>query len=166
MPEMREATASDADAVEQVWAAVAAEGEWIGTELPLRPGWQARFCDAIASPEAAWFVADEEGEIIGGIVVHGDSGLAHIGMAIVEGHRGRGVGRALLDAAIAWAQAAGCHKVALEVWPHNARARTLYKSAGFREEGYLTRHYRRKNGELWDAIAMGLTLDHDSPSRP
>ena len=166
MPEVREATTSDAEAVERVWAAVAAEREWIGTELPLRPGWQDRFRDGIASPETAWFVADEQGEIIGGIFVQGDSGLAHIGMAIVEGYRGLRVGRALLDAAIAWSHRAGCHKVVLEVWPHNARARKLYEGAGFREEGYRTRHYRRKNGELWDVVAMGLILDHDSPSRP
>jgi RimJ/RimL family protein N-acetyltransferase len=30
-----------------VWAAVAAEGEWIGTELPLRAGWQDRVRAAV-----------------------------------------------------------------------------------------------------------------------
>ena len=31
--------------------------------------------------------------------------------------------------------------------------------ARFQREGYLTRHYRRRSGELWDAIIMGLRLD-------
>jgi RimJ/RimL family protein N-acetyltransferase len=54
----------------------------------------------------------------------------------------------------------------LEVWPHNARARRLYQSAGFAEEGHLKRHYRRRNGALWDAVVMALILDNDSPGRP
>jgi RimJ/RimL family protein N-acetyltransferase len=54
----------------------------------------------------------------------------------------------------------------LEVWPHNARARRLYQSAGFADEGYLMRHYRRKSGALWDAVIMSLILDNDSPGRP
>src|SRR5438132_10638636 len=30
---------------------------------------------------------------------------------------------------------------------------------GFEEEGLLRRQYRRRNGELWDALVMGLLLD-------
>jgi putative acetyltransferase len=49
------------------------------------------------------------------------------------------------------------------VWPHNHPARQLYERFGFVEEGRLRRHYRRQNGELWDAIVMGLVLDDSSP---
>ena len=52
----------------------------------------------------------------------------------------------------------GAHKVALEVWPHNHAALRLYQRAGFETEGRLRRHYRRRNGELWDTIVMGLAL--------
>jgi RimJ/RimL family protein N-acetyltransferase len=44
------------------------------------------------------------------------------------------------------------------VWPHNDRAIALYEKLGFVEEGRLRRHYRRRNGELWDAVVMGLVL--------
>jgi RimJ/RimL family protein N-acetyltransferase len=44
------------------------------------------------------------------------------------------------------------------VWPHNDRAIALYARRGFVEEGRLVRHYRRRSGELWDAIIMGLPL--------
>jgi RimJ/RimL family protein N-acetyltransferase len=47
------------------------------------------------------------------------------------------------------------HKIALQVWPHNEAALALYRSSGFEQEGYLRQHYRRKNGELWDAVVMG-----------
>jgi len=151
--------------MEAVWASVAAEGEWIGTELPLRAGWADRFRAAVASDDATWFAAEVDGAVVGGIYVGADGGLAHVGMAIVDGHRGAGFGRQLLDAGVAWARAAGCHKVVLEVWPHNDRAIALYRSAGFVEEGRLRRHYRRRSGALWDAVAMGLALDEDSPGR-
>jgi RimJ/RimL family protein N-acetyltransferase len=166
MTAVREATADDAAAVQQVWASVAAEGEWIGSELPLRSNWQETFREGIADPRTGWFVAEVSDDVVGGIFVHDQFGIAHIGMAIVDGHRGAGLGRQLLHAAIEWARGAGCHKMQLEVWPHNERALALYRRAGFAEEGLLRRHYRRRNGELWDAVVMGLLLDDEAPGRP
>ena len=37
-------------------------------------------------------------------------------------------------------------------------ALALYRKFGFEQEGYLRSHYRRANGELWDAVVMGLLL--------
>ena len=158
---IRPATEDDLDGMMALREAVAAEGRWIGAEVPLdvegdrerlRPG----------QPDTATFVAieDETGAVIGNLGV----GLARymvadLGMNVSEGWRGRGVGRALLTAGIDWARSVGAHKVALQLWPHNDRARRLYESAGFVQEGYLRRHYPRKNGELWDAVIMGLRLD-------
>ncbi|MGZ4756757.1 MAG: N-acetyltransferase family protein [Acidimicrobiia bacterium] len=165
MGTVRLATVGDAAAIEAVWADVAAEGEWIGTELPLHPGWGDRFLTALAAPESAWFVADEGGRVVGGAFVQAERGVAHLGMAIVESHRGAGLGRKLLNATVGWARDHGCHKVTLEVWPENSRARRLYEGAGFVDEGYLRRHYRRNSGALWDAVIMSLILDNDSPGR-
>ena len=86
-------------------------------------------------------------------------GVADLGMLVTPDWRGRGVGSALLTAGIDWARAAGAHKISLQHWPHNDTARALYERFGFEQEGYLRRHYRRKNGELWDAAVMGLLLD-------
>ena len=85
-------------------------------------------------------------------------GVADIGMLVTDGWRGRGLGSALLDAAMEWASGAGAHKVALEVWPHNDAGLALYRRAGFVEEGRKRRHYRRRNGEIWDAVLMGRPL--------
>jgi RimJ/RimL family protein N-acetyltransferase len=49
------------------------------------------------------------------------------------------------------------------VWPHNGAALRLYERTGFVVEGRLRRHWRRRNGELWDALLMGLVLDTSSP---
>ncbi|MGH9179068.1 MAG: GNAT family N-acetyltransferase [Acidimicrobiales bacterium] len=86
-------------------------------------------------------------------------GVADLGMLVAAGWRGRGVGTALVLTALDWARQAGAHKVALQVWPHNQAAIGLYRKLGFVEEGRLRRHYRRRNGELWDAVVMGLLLD-------
>jgi ribosomal protein S18 acetylase RimI-like enzyme len=163
---VRPATADDVGAVRRVWEEVAAEGEWIGAELPLRPDWSERFLAGIEDEATGFFVAVVDVMIVGGIFVGDDGGIVHVGMAIVDGHRGQGIGRRLLDAGVDWARRRGAHKLALEVWPHNERARALYRSAGFVDEGRFLRHYRRRDGALWDVVAMGLVLDTEAPGRP
>jgi ribosomal protein S18 acetylase RimI-like enzyme len=46
----------------------------------------------------------------------------------------------------------------LHVWPHNEAAIALYEKLGFAREGYHPKQYRRRSGEAWDAISMGLVL--------
>jgi ribosomal protein S18 acetylase RimI-like enzyme len=79
-------------------------------------------------------------------------------MGVARPWRGRGVGSALLTAAIEKARSDGLHKLSLEVFPHNKAAIGLYRKFGFLEEGRRVKHYRRANGELWDSIVMGLLL--------
>ena len=57
-------------------------------------------------------------------------------LAVVSEHRGRGVGRALLDAVERRARELGCVKLTLEVQENNARARRVYASAGFAQAVY------------------------------
>jgi RimJ/RimL family protein N-acetyltransferase len=78
---------------------------------------------------------------------------------VARAYRGRGIGSALLEASIGWARQAGAHKIALEVWPHNEAAIALYEKFGFEREGYLRKHWRRRSGELWDSVVMGLLLE-------
>jgi len=152
----------DIDAVLDVLETVAAEARWIGTEVPFDRAVRAEGIRRdLASPEVfAGFVAEAESSVIGSIGLRlAPYGVVSLGMAIVDGYRGQGIGTRLLDSGIGWARRAGAHKVALEVWPHNERAIALYTKTGFIEEGRLRHHYRRRNGELWDAAVMGLLLD-------
>ncbi|MCU1449765.1 MAG: GCN5-related N-acetyltransferase [Acidimicrobiales bacterium] len=104
-------------------------------------------------------MAEEEGRLAGLLGMEVQSyGVVDFGMMVDAEMRGRGVGSALLAAAMEWARTAGAHKIALQVWPDNDAALALYRKFGFVEEGRLVRHYRRRNGELWDAIVMGLLL--------
>jgi len=52
-------------------------------------------------------------------------------LCVLEPHRGLGVGRALLQAVLDAARAAGCSGVTLEVRSDNERAQRLYRSLGF-----------------------------------
>ena len=158
---MRRAAANDVDAILDLYEAVAAEGRYIARELPvdrdaLRPEW----VQSVGDRDGAWFVAEVDGEIVGSASIQG-RGVAHLGMQVARSHRGRGIGSALLEASIEWARQAGAHKVALEVWPHNEAAIALYEKFGFEREGYLRKHWRRRSGELWDSVVMGLVLEEE-----
>jgi RimJ/RimL family protein N-acetyltransferase len=141
---------------------VASEGRWIGTEWPFDHAERRdRFMAQAERDGVASFVAiDGSGTIIGNLGIEvAPYGVADFGMMVADAWRGRGVGSALLAEAISWARQAGAHKIALQVWPHNQAAIGLYERFGFVREGLLVHHYRRRSGEVWDAVIMGLLLD-------
>jgi len=52
-------------------------------------------------------------------------------IAVLSGHRGQGIGQALLNAAEDYARTRGCCKLTLEVLSGNAQALSSYKRFGF-----------------------------------
>ncbi len=163
---VRRATADDVDAIVDLYIAVVEEGKWLGGQAPVdRTARRDRFLDEIdATDKNASLVAVVDDELVGHVGVDLTSyNVAGLGMMVDAAWRGRGVGGALVRGAIDAARQLGAHKVALQVWPHNDVARRLYLRHGFVEEGLLRRHYPRRNGELWDAVIMGLVLDETSP---
>ena len=139
----------------RVFAAVAEEQDGIGTEPPVDIAARAERFDLEGG-----FVAVAGSEIVGMINVQPSRhGYAEIGMLVAREWRGRGVGSALMAAGIDWARARGnIHKLSLGVFAHNAAGIALYEKFGFVEEGRRVKHYRRRSGELWDSIDMGLLL--------
>jgi RimJ/RimL family protein N-acetyltransferase len=161
---VRPAREEDLDAMVELTVAVAEEGRWIAAEAPVdRERRRQRYAADLQRDDVGVFVADAGGELVGhiGLALAG-YGVADLGMHVAAGWRRRGVGSALLRAGIDWARQAGAHKVALQVWPHNTAAIALYERFGFQREGLLRRHYRRRSGELWDAVVMGLPLEGGS----
>ena len=166
---VRPAQEEDLPAILDLLEAVAAEGRWLGTEAPVDRAARMEVLAArvAGGTRAVHYVAVSEGEMVGQLSMELQaSNVAELGMLVAREWRGRGIGTALVEAGLQWARAAGSHKVTLQMWPHNDAARALYRKFGFVEEGRLHRHYRRRNGELWDAVVMGLVLDEDSPGSP
>jgi ribosomal protein S18 acetylase RimI-like enzyme len=62
-------------------------------------------------------------------------------LAVDPAAQGRGVARALMEAAESWARARGFARVSLNVWVQNERARGLYEHLGYRPE---TMHYLKE----------------------
>jgi len=82
-----------------------------------------------------------------------------LGITIHKDWRNQGVGRALMEAAIAWAKGTGVVKrIQLGVTATNAPAIHLYEKVGFEKEG-LRRRGLFKNGRYYDTWLMGLLLD-------
>jgi RimJ/RimL family protein N-acetyltransferase len=137
-----------------LFAAVAEEPGGIATEPPVD----------VEARAATWrlegdLVAEVAGEVVGQIHVDATPhGFGEIGMAVAREWRGRGVGSALMAAAIDWARAEGLHKLCLSVFAQNEAAIGLYRKFGFVEEGRRAKQYRRRSGELWDTVEMGLLL--------
>jgi ribosomal protein S18 acetylase RimI-like enzyme len=159
---LRRARADDFDAWFALRSAVASEGIWIGAEAPLVRD-EASFVARVGAEDALDVVAEVDGVIVATVGAWSSIGVVSFWMCVADGHRGLGIGRALVDACVAWATEVGAHKVTLEVWPHNGPAIGLYRATGFEVEGRKVRHYRRRNGELWDALLMAKVLDHTSP---
>ena len=152
--EIRPAREDDRLPLAEVFAAVAEERDGIATEPPVDV--EAR---AVSWTLDGTLVAVADGEIVGSIHVDASRhGFGEIGMAVARAWRGRGVGSALLAAAIDDARERGLHKLSLSVFAHNAAGIALYRKYGFVEEGRRVKQYRRQSGELWDAVDIGLLL--------
>jgi RimJ/RimL family protein N-acetyltransferase len=132
-------------------------GGWRGT------GAERRYLRTVRrSRDAAVFVAEAPEGIVGRLSIARDSHpasrhVADLGLMVAASHRRRGIGTALLDAAVGWARDVGVRKLELHVFPYNEAAIALYEQFGFRREGYRRSHYRREDGYV-DAILMALTV--------
>ena len=157
---VRPATPEDVDELLDGYEAVAAERIHIAGEPPIdRDRRRAAWLETLdPSTPGTSFVAEADGRLVGHLGATG-TGRVELGMWVLPDWRGRGAGTKLVEAAVAWAREGGAYKISLEVWPHNAAAIALYEKFGFEREGYLRKHWRRRNGELWDSVVMGLVLD-------
>ena len=90
-------------------------------------------------------VGVDDGAPLGGITMKADAGTPgapppppgiyverwRVGLGVVEQSRGRGVGRAMIERALAHARSLAAKEVSLLVDPGNDNAIALYKKAGF-----------------------------------
>ncbi|MET8243380.1 GNAT family N-acetyltransferase [Streptomyces sp. NPDC005202] len=79
------------------------------------------------------------------------------GLAVAEEARGKGVGRALLRAAVEEVRRQGARRISLRVLGHNTAARKLYESEGFVVEGVQPEEFYL-DGVYVDDVLMGRPL--------
>jgi len=82
-------------------------------------------------------VARENGEAVGYVTCHADreSRNGTIGLIGVDSHhRGRGIGRNLLNASLTWAAGLGLQRMSVVTQARNSAARKLYERCGFVEK--------------------------------
>jgi len=113
---------------------------------------------AETQPNHYRLVAEVGGQVVGSLgLAAGQRRKAHlgqIGMMVHDDYQGRGVGTALLAAAIELAERwLGVHRIELEVHTDNEPALRLYHKFGFEIEG-TKRRYALRDGEWVDAHVM------------
>lgn len=110
----------------------ASEVELVDRRLPL---------DRLDQPGAEFLVAWEDGEPVGHACVDSrDDPPTLQNVFVAEGHRRRGIGSLLSEAAEELVRARGHGRIALDVDVENAAARALYERLGYREQGTPLRH--------------------------
>ena len=83
---------------------------------------------------------------------------AEFGIGILKEYWGLGIGRALMEACIHCAKTAGYAQLELEVVAENARAISMYQTAGFVEYGRNPKGFRSRNAGYQELISMRLEL--------
>jgi ribosomal protein S18 acetylase RimI-like enzyme len=112
---------------------------------------------AAGSPQ---FVALAEDRVVGwaDVSIKSRPVMRHsgvFGMGVIDAFRGKGIGMALIDAALKAARAKALTRVELTVRTDNERARRLYERFGFEIEGTCRRHFR-VDGKDYDSYLMAV----------
>jgi ribosomal protein S18 acetylase RimI-like enzyme len=162
---IRVAHAKDAPAIAAAEAQTArTPGLLVGRpgEIPLS-AYRAKI--RILGDRGRYLVAEQDGAMLGHafldpMEMRANAHVFRLTVVVHRGHRGHGVGRALLDALLAWAQGdPRVSKVELLVRATNEPALRLYRDLGFTEEGRFRRRVRLPDGTDLDDIAMAWFPD-------
>ncbi|MFH8803562.1 GNAT family N-acetyltransferase [Streptomyces sp. NPDC017936] len=115
-------------------------------------------------------VAELDGRVVGYVRIGFPTPLAcnaHVrqiqGLAVADEARGRGVGRALVRAAVDESRRRGARRITLRVLGHNTPARKLYEAEGFEVEGVLPQEFLI-GGEYVDDVFMGRPVQPPGPT--
>jgi L-amino acid N-acyltransferase YncA len=86
------------------------------------------------------------------------AGVAEESVYVAEGARGLGIGRRLLEAAVAASEQAGIWTLQAGIFPENAPSLALHRRLGFREIG-VHRRLGRLDGEWRDVVLLERRSD-------
>jgi ribosomal protein S18 acetylase RimI-like enzyme len=116
-----------------------------------------------AVPERRLVAVEDDGKVSGLATVsrgHGWSEhTAELRVIVATGQRGRGVGRALADAAVGLARDLGISKVTVETMATNEGGQAMFRALGFDAEAVLRGHVIDADGERQDVVILSRWLD-------
>lgn len=158
MPLVRDAIPGDWPAIARIYGeGIATRGATFETEVP---AWEAWDASHLAAPR---LVAERAGEVCGWCAVAPVSGRA-VYRGVVEHSvyvartaRGRGIGRALLEALAAAAPSHGIWTIQTSLFEENAASVALHRAAGFRLVGRRER-IAQLGGEWRDTLLFERRL--------
>ena len=155
---IRRATVSDAEAIQATFATPKAMAGTLQLPFPSLEKWRKWLADSPADDYV--LVAEVAGEVVGNLGLHVASKsprrrhAAGLGMTVRDDWHRRGVGAALLAAAIDLADNwLGYRRIELTVYTDNAAALALYRKFGFEIEGTL-KDFAFRHGTFIDAYTM------------
>lgn len=159
MAEIRPLREEDWPAVERIYRDGIATGEATFETEP--PSWE-EF--AASRLPAHGLVAVERGEVVGWAALSPTSGRAcYAGVVehsvyVAQSRRGRGIGKTLLEALVAGADAAGLWTIQTSIFPENEASVALHRALGFRVVGR-----RERIAQLDGVWRDTLLLERRSP---
>ena len=154
---IRRAEPADFEAVQAIYAMPRAQAGTLQLPFPSLDLWRQRL--QVVDPNAHVLLACAGDEVIGQLGLYAASHprrrhVGDIGMGVRDDWQGRGVGTALLGAAIdladRWLQ---LRRLELEVYADNTAGIALYARHGFIEEG-RHRDFAFRDGAFVDALSM------------
>ena len=157
---IRPMTAADAGAVLTIYQVGLDSGN--ASFETTAPDWNT--FDAQKLPGHRHVAADDDGAVLGWVAISAVSarpvyaGVVEHSVYVDPAARGRGVGRALLDALIASTEAAGIWTVQSGVFPENTASLAVHHACGFRTIGVRERVGR--HGDRWRDVIL---LERRSP---
>lgn len=159
---IRRAEPEDFEAVQAIYAAPKAQAGTLQLPFPSMDLWRQRL--QAVDPNGHNLLACVQGEVVGqlGLYVSVNPRRRHVaelGMGVRDDWQGRGVGTALMQAAVdladCWLQ---LHRLELQVYADNEAGIALYRRHGFVEEG-RHRHHAFRDGAWVDALSMARLRD-------
>ena len=165
---VRNAVASDTRAVRDIMQRTHAETDYLLSypdEQSVDDEQEARsLAETERSDNEVELVAVVDGRIVGSAgvtAVGGRRKLAHrarFGISVLKDYWGMGIGRVVMEASIDCARRAGYTQLELDVVAGNERAVSLYRRAGFEEDGRNPRGYRSAAAGYQELVHMRLEL--------
>lgn len=118
--------------------------------------WSARDFRECLAADTVFLVAEAPGGLVGYLVAqHAADEGEILNLAVTPARHRDGIGRALVERALATLAGHGARSVYLEVRESNAAARALYAALGFEEVGRRPAYYRRP---IEDAIVLRAAI--------